>query len=713
MELRSDHPIAESGEDADLLHRSTYAELIAKGALRPSKAPGLVISIEAPWGAGKTSLMNLMRAYLDALPDDERPVTLVFNPWLVGSRDALIQAFLGQLSTAIGESDHGKAAKKVAKELTNYSSAFGLLKFVPGAEPFASIVKGVLEAAGKAVGDAADVRQADLEARRAAVVEALRDFERPVVVFIDDLDRIPPQEVFEVIRLVKAVAEFPRTSYVLGFDANYVEKALRTAGIRKTSRYLDKIIQVRLNVPKASTNDIRAIVNAEMADFPSSGDSVFQNHAERLQELYHQGLKYLFETPRDVKRVRNRLLFVETTLQREVAFCDLLALETLAIKANSVYQHIRDCPQAYTGNQPEEPLRLKGDEKVIADFADERAAALKAVPSPLQTAVKRIVKLLFPLVEPGGYGSGGKASFEAHGRIASASRLRVALSFGVPREEVPLDEAREFIDKPAARADILARMLDGAGFLRFVEQLALLIEADRRVMAVDDFITSLAEALNSPQGRVVDEAVVDMLMAPARQQVWWVCQSALRQLDVAARDAALASLMSSADYLPVSSVAIRQCAIDLAVPGTVDTKPSSDPICSKGAWPGLWKLWMSVALGAAKDGSLFDGPVRGMVLRVLHAFDVPNAKKVFALVKKHATALEGFACALVEGSRDSRKGDYAAFDSEFVAALVDLTKLRKALAAHASKVTVEGPAQVAFAVLRDGSSRYFVDGSLK
>lgn len=50
---------------ADMLGYASYADAIARFLLHEMTSPPLSVSIQAPWGAGKSSLMNLIRAKLD------------------------------------------------------------------------------------------------------------------------------------------------------------------------------------------------------------------------------------------------------------------------------------------------------------------------------------------------------------------------------------------------------------------------------------------------------------------------------------------------------------------------------------------------------------------------------------------------------------------------------------------------------------------------
>src|SRR5690606_3723198 len=49
---------------------------------------------------------------------------------------------------------------------------------------------------------------------------------RRVVVIVEDLDRLPEPDVVSMFSLVKAVADFPMTSYLLAYDHGQIARAL-------------------------------------------------------------------------------------------------------------------------------------------------------------------------------------------------------------------------------------------------------------------------------------------------------------------------------------------------------------------------------------------------------------------------------------------------------------------------------------------------------
>ncbi|HXQ34143.1 MAG TPA: P-loop NTPase fold protein, partial [Anaerolineales bacterium] len=292
--------------ERDRLHRIGFARQIATALVPLSVKSSIVVSVEGAWGSGKTSVLSMVEALLGSEIDAEsRPIIVPFNPWLIGNRDALLREFLKQLSRKIELSDHSETAKKVAREIDGYSKLIGLAKFIPGAEPIATITKAVLDALGKAAAHAAEEDQG-IEQKKARVEEALTKLSRKVIVLVDDIDRLYPNEVFEIIRIIKAVADLPNVGYVLAFDPVYASEALKTLGVPNASAYLDKVIQTRLSIPTLSANSKLELINVGFNQLPEDAKhEFFPNSNALLAEAYHYGLRDLLDQPRDFARLFN------------------------------------------------------------------------------------------------------------------------------------------------------------------------------------------------------------------------------------------------------------------------------------------------------------------------------------------------------------------------------------------------------------------------
>jgi len=62
--------------DKDELGYTPFAEQLAQAIVRMAPSDGLVISINGPWGSGKTTVLNFMLHYLEQVAENERPIIL-------------------------------------------------------------------------------------------------------------------------------------------------------------------------------------------------------------------------------------------------------------------------------------------------------------------------------------------------------------------------------------------------------------------------------------------------------------------------------------------------------------------------------------------------------------------------------------------------------------------------------------------------------------
>src|SRR5690606_21576351 len=84
--------------------------------------------------------------------------------------------------------------------------------------------------------------------RHAKVTKALSNIPKPIVVVLDDIDRLTTAEIRDVFKLVRLTANFPNIIYLLAFDRARVEQALGEHGIPGRD-YLEKILQIGIDLP--------------------------------------------------------------------------------------------------------------------------------------------------------------------------------------------------------------------------------------------------------------------------------------------------------------------------------------------------------------------------------------------------------------------------------------------------------------------------------
>lgn len=453
--IRNDKPLKRGfAIEEDKLQRLTYATSLVSSLKKLDADAGLAVSIEGAWGSGKTSTLAMIEELLEK--DETQPIIVHFNPWLIGDRDALLQQFLMQLSSAIEFTDYHQNGKKLADALTEYSHTLDYLKYLPNSE-WTEFLRPITELLGKVIGSWASYKKLGIERRKNGVEQALKEFGRPIIVLIDDIDRLYPLEVFEMIRIVKAVGELPYVGYVLCWDSDYVSKALGSAGIPNPESYLDKVVQVRMPLPPLSSSAKEKLFGEGLDTLnPNALDVHFETTSNRLSNAYYYGLEKNLEQPRDFTRVFNTVSVIEPALRGEVALSDIIGLAILMIKCAPIFEQLQRSPSHFVGHMPNERGNIKSVEDTIKAGSEELKAAYGKCKSPSAAAL--LVYFLFPLVAKcEGKFSFGKTS-DLHGHIAHPSRLAIALQMCINPHDVSLVKARRYIDYPEQREEIVNQL---------------------------------------------------------------------------------------------------------------------------------------------------------------------------------------------------------------------------------------------------------------
>ena len=83
-----------------------------------------------------------------------------------------------------------------------------------------------------------------------------------VVCIIDDLDRLSRDEISEMFKLIKIMADFKNMVYLVSFDKDVVANALKND--YGSAKYIEKIINVPLYVPLITTDELTDLLLSEV-----------------------------------------------------------------------------------------------------------------------------------------------------------------------------------------------------------------------------------------------------------------------------------------------------------------------------------------------------------------------------------------------------------------------------------------------------------------
>ena len=691
----------------DKLDRTGYAESAAAALRKVSSSAGLVVSIEGAWGSGKTSALAMIEAILNQPGAAHQPLIVHFNPWLVGEKDVLLRHFLSRIAGAINLSDHSRDGKKVAKEIKAYSKAFDLVKLIPGAEPWTSLIKSVFNAVGDATGSIAEYKTPDIEAYKQKVEEALRQFQRPIIVFIDDIDRLFPNEVFEMVRIIKAVGELPHVGYVLAWDSAYVSSALEKLGVPYASSYLDKVVQIRMPLPSLSLSARRKLINDALDELaPEALVPRFKAHDQRLSGLYYSGLRELLDQPRDMARVFNAVRMIEPPLRGEIVFADILGLAALSVKAPAVFELLRRNPRLFVGRVVDDHGLLEKSEDVIKDGTPERGLAYDASSSP--SSVQRVVHYLFPSVaEAEDSYALGHASY-VDGTIAHPARLAVALQLSVTSGDVSLEAAKRYLQQPEQRLAVIESLTteNCYAFLELLGDVAQSLGGEG-IVDLDDLCMSIAGL--PEQALFVDRAKAGKESIGLNAE-----DNALRAVVMLLKSVDSDRMDPLAEKIATDSRTLS-CAAEIVTQSYVPQRRrySEQLTAPTRARDAVLQAFAANVLKAAQEDRLFQMNNPGFILWTLARSVPTDCPAIYAAVKAVQPSLDNFALEFLRNSWDSTNGQTYSLprDESLHSVYCPLDDFKAHAASRLEDESLRNPAKAAWRSVVEGRNLYGVDGS--
>lgn len=707
--LRLDHPLrVGKALGADALHRAPFARSVTEVLKRVSPEAGLVASLEGVWGSGKTSMLAMVEELFAEESEETRPVVVHFNPWLIGDREALLRQFFASIAMAVKLTDHAKEGKRVAKELKTYSKAFDVLKLIPGAEPWASMVKAVVESMGNATEAVADYKTPDIEARKQALEKALRKFPRRIIVFVDDLDRLFPAEAFEMVRIVKAVGDLPNIGYVLAWDASYVSAALENLKVPLAATYLDKIVQVRLPIPPLSFRMRVDLMNNGLNGLPEDAHKPhLPNGEDRHALLFHHGLSELMEQPRDVVRLFDVVRTIEPGLRGEIHLADIIGLACLMTKAAKVYELLHRIPQAFVGRRPGSQPGMEKSEDVVKEYAEVRDAAIAACSMP--NAVRDLVSWLFPMVTKSEEAFTFARVEFVEGHLAHPERLLIALNLSAHPSDLSLVKVQQFVLLPAKREGI-AKGLHEQSCIEFISNLGEVAAGLRADVELD--VAELCIAI----ARLADSEVV-VRRAHLRQSVWEFgpTRAAVLSIEQIAKSLEIRPAEELAEKLIADPIALS-IATQFAHKSFLKVDDDADSANLKASQSKKAEVLGYLAdnvEAAAASGALFNKSGIVNILWALPRLVTARCDAVFRAIAKYDPALDLFVEALLRDGFDSNKGQIYKLpdDVERLEKYVPLDVLKSHATQRLKDESMPYPTKAAWQAVIEGYRIYGIDGS--
>ena len=311
----------------DLLNNEAIAKTVV-AMLREKPSRAVTIGVHGDWGAGKSSVLEMIE---ESLKSEPKVLCLKFNGWrFQGFEDAKIALVEGIVTGLIEKRSLATKAAEAVKDIVRRIEwlkvarhggglAFAAVTGAPSPDHIGLVLDGLnaivadpLQLATKEnLQKAVDGIEGSLKPASKNVPHEIEEFRKAfdkllkkadvdqLVVLIDDLDRCLPDTAIETLEAVRLFVFTSKTAFVVAADEAMIEYAVRkhfpelpdTTGPRDYARnYLEKLIQVPIRIPALGETETRIYVTLLLV-----GAELPENHAGYLG-LVAQA-KQLLKTP--------------------------------------------------------------------------------------------------------------------------------------------------------------------------------------------------------------------------------------------------------------------------------------------------------------------------------------------------------------------------------------------------------------------------------
>lgn len=238
----------------DKLGRNKFANNLTKIAESFSKT-GAVIAIDGEWGAGKTTFVKMWKQQL--LDTDYK--TVYFNAWECDFQDDPFIAIMSELSSVFNKANNKgdnlisistRIIPRVAGEIIK-----GFIKNCTGlnTEVIDVAIDETAEQCKKWITDYQEQKDTIIDFRRQlSEFVASESGGKPLIFFIDELDRCNPHFAVKLLERVKHIFEVPNIIFVLSLNINQLQYAIQ--GFYGSSNingreYLRRFIDIEFTLP--------------------------------------------------------------------------------------------------------------------------------------------------------------------------------------------------------------------------------------------------------------------------------------------------------------------------------------------------------------------------------------------------------------------------------------------------------------------------------
>ena len=312
-------------ENLDEKVRLDYAKRVSEWLFNTDISEcAFAVGITSEWGSGKTSFLLDMKKAMAG-----KCYLIDFKPWHCQTPDQIVNEFFELFR---------KTIKKIYSPLQKPIVRYAQLLRDAGLPSYLKPLFGILPGMGHSI-----------DSYKSKIERGLKQIDRPVVVTIDDMDRLAADELFEVLRLIRNTAAFPNLIYIACYDKAYVVRQIANMGIDESNLYLEKIFPLELSLPKTEEEALIETFRRAMIDmhFLQGKHDSLRSRLTADDELI---MVRMLPTYRKIKRfarvlMTNTMFIMKKLGEKKVDLYDIFLIELLHFCMQDVYMVLRDTPE--------------------------------------------------------------------------------------------------------------------------------------------------------------------------------------------------------------------------------------------------------------------------------------------------------------------------------------------------------------------------------
>ena len=332
-------PIENNKED--ILQFNINAKQIADVIFKSNVEKSLSIGIIGLWGSGKTSMMNLVKENLG-----NGAIIVNYNPRNSQNVRNIQEDFFNVLKTNLN-----KFHSNIDFLINEYMYALQLF----GKDAIFYRIVNFISKQGK------DKSKRNLNS-------IIKRLPKKLVIFIDDFDRLYPDEILEIFKLIDNNASFSNTVFVTAFDKDSVNNVIKKSIGLETENFSDKFFDVEFYIPIRSYENMFSYLSDKLMIMLEANESE-QIEYQSVLDSNKSIIKMYLHTLREVKQFLNLLYNDFMPVKGELVFKDYFLLTLIKFSNNALYDNLYKKKYLITSNSKsyvyEKDLHSKLDNKYI------------------------------------------------------------------------------------------------------------------------------------------------------------------------------------------------------------------------------------------------------------------------------------------------------------------------------------------------------------